>query len=168
MVFRKIAEGSEVVLFADDTTICNAEKNCCDSFDSSLNKVDRWFRTNGLCVNPGKTQIMKFGNNFSKDYFAFRTTVQITNVCKYLGIFVDKKITFKFHIEHDCKKLTKFCGIVWKARYVFSKQQMLRFYKAYVNPTITNGILIYGNTSQSHLTEIMKLQKNLESNCFQT
>ena len=31
----KIAEGSEVVLFADDTTICKAEKNCCDSFDSS-------------------------------------------------------------------------------------------------------------------------------------
>ena len=74
---------------------------------------------------------MKFGNNFSKDYFAFGTTVQITNVCKYLGIFVDKKLTFKFHIEHVCKKLTKFCGIVWKARYVFSKQQMLRFYKAF-------------------------------------
>ena len=60
-----------------------------------------------------------------------------------------------------CKKLTKFCGIVWKARYVFSKQQMLRFYKAYVNPTITYGILIYGTTSQSHLTEIMKLQKRI-------
>ena len=43
---------------------------------------------------------------------------------------------------------------------------MLRFYKAYVNPTITDGILIYGNTSQSHLTEVMKLQKNLESNFF--
>ena len=113
---------------------------------------------NGLCVNPDKTQIMKFGNNFSKEYFAFGTTVQITNVCKY---FVDKKLTFKFHIEHVCKKLTKFCGIVWKARYVFSKQQMLRFYKAYVNPTITYGILIYGNTSQSHLNEIMKLQKRI-------
>ena len=117
----KIAKGYEVVLFADDTTICNAEKNCCDNFDSSLNKMDRWFKTNGLCVNPGKTQIMKFGSNFSKDYFAFGTTVQITNVCKYLGIFVDMKLTSKFHIEHVCKKLTKFCGIVWKARYVFSK-----------------------------------------------
>ena len=120
----KIAEGSEVVRFADDTTICNAEKNCCDSFDSSLNKVDRWFKTNGLCVNPGKTQIMKFGKNFSKNYFAFGTTVQIANVRKYLGIFVDKKLSFKFHIEHVCKKLTKFCGIVWKARYVFSTKHM--------------------------------------------
>ena len=157
----KNAEGSEVNLFADDTTICNAEKNCCDSFDSSLNKVDRWFKTNGLCVSPGKTQIMKFGKNFSKDFFDFGTTVQITNLCKYLGIFVDKKLTFKFHIEDVCKKLTKFCGIVWKARFVFSKQQMLRFYKAYVNPTISYGILKYGNTSQSHLTEIMKLQKRV-------
>ena len=62
----KIAEGSEVVLFADATTMSKAEKNCCDSFDSSLNKVDRWFKTKGFCVNPGKTQIMKFGNDFSK------------------------------------------------------------------------------------------------------
>ena len=87
-------------------------------------------------------------------------------MCKYLGIFVDKKPTFKFHIEHVCKKLIKFCGIVWKARYIFSKQQMLRFYKAYVNPTITYGILIYGNTYQSHLTEIMKLQKRILREIF--
>ena len=40
----KIAEGFEVALFADHTKLCNAEKNCCDSFDSSLNKVDRWFK----------------------------------------------------------------------------------------------------------------------------
>ena len=57
---------------------------------------------------------MKFGYNFSKDYFAFGITVQITNVCKYLGIFADRKLTFKFHIEHVCKKLTKFSGIVGK------------------------------------------------------
>ena len=98
----KIAEGSEVVLFADDTTICNAEKNCCDSFDSWLNKVDKWFKTNRLCVNPGKTQIKKFGKNFSKVFLALGTTVQITNVCKCLGIFVDKKLTFKFHILWHC------------------------------------------------------------------
>ena len=64
------------------------------------------------------------------------------------------------------QKLTKFCDIVWKARYVFSKKQMLCFYKAYVNPTITHGILIYGNTSQSHLTEIMKLQKRIFEHLF--
>ena len=91
-------------------------KKICDSFDSSLNKVDRWFKINGLCVNPGKNQIMKFGSNFSKDYFALGTSVQITNVCNYLGFFIDEKLTFKFYIEHVCKKLTKFCGIVWKAR----------------------------------------------------
>ena len=80
-------------------------------------------------------------------------------MCNYLGIFVDNKLTFKFHIEHVCKKLTKFCGIVWKAGYIFSKQHMLRFYKAYVIPTITYGVLIYGNTFQPHLTEIMKSKK---------
>ena len=71
-------------------------------------------QTNGLCVNPGKTQIMKFGNKFSKDYFAFGTTEQITNVCKYLGIFVALKLTFKFHIEYVCKKLIKYVAFSGK------------------------------------------------------
>ena len=64
-------------------------------------------------------------------------------------------------MEHVFKKLTKLCGIVWKARYNYSKQQMLHFYTANVIPTITYGIFICGNTSQSHLTEIMKLQKRI-------
>ena len=67
----KVAEDSVVVLFADDTTICNAETNFCDSFDSSLNKVDGWFKTNGISDNPVETQIRKFGGIFSNDYLIF-------------------------------------------------------------------------------------------------
>ena len=103
--YPKIADGSEyssICLIADDTIICKSKKHC-GSFDSLLNKMNRWFKTKGL-TNPTKNQIMKFGSNFSADYFSFGTSIQITNVCKYLGSFVDKYLTFKFHIE--------FCGIV--------------------------------------------------------
>ena len=56
---------------ADDTTLCNAETNFCDSFDSSLNKVHGWFKTNGISDNPGEIQIRKFGGIFSNDYLVF-------------------------------------------------------------------------------------------------
>ena len=49
--------------------------------------MDSWFKTNALSVNPGKTQIMKLGSKFSKDYFAFGTSVQIKSVFKYFGFF---------------------------------------------------------------------------------
>ena len=81
---------------------------------------------------------------------------------EYLDIFVDNKLTFKFHIEHVFKKLTKFCGTVWKARYIFSKKQMLRFSKAYVILKIRQYIPI----SPYRDNEITK--KNLESNFNQT
>ena len=99
--------------------------------------MDRWFETNGLGANLGENHIKKFGCNFSKDYFAFGTSVQINNECKNLRFLLDNKLTFKFQNEHICKQLTKFCGIVWKFRYIFSKQQMPSFYNAYVIPTIT-------------------------------
>ena len=57
-----------------------------------------------------------------------------------------------------CKNQLNFVTMSGKLGF-FSKQQLLRFYKAYVIPTIVCGILVYDNTSQSHITQIMKLQK---------
>ena len=54
-------------------------------------------KTNGLCVNQGKTQKIKFGSKFSIGYFAFGSSVQFTNVCKYLGNF---RLDIYFQISH--------------------------------------------------------------------
>ena len=79
------------------------QKKLWDSIDSSLNKMDRWLKTNGLCVNPGKTKKMKFGSNSSIDYFAFGTSAQNTNVCKYLGNFVIRNLLSNFTLNMCAK-----------------------------------------------------------------
>lgn len=57
--------------------------------------------------------------------------------------------------------MKQFCGVTYKARYYFSRKQLLRFYNAYINSRISYGILIYGNTTKTHLTEILKVQKRI-------
>ena len=71
-------------------------------------------KTNGLCVNPGKTQKIKFGSNFSIGYFVFGTSVQFTNVCKYLGIFLMRNLLSNFTLNMCAKNSPNFVALSGK------------------------------------------------------
>ena len=79
---------------------------------------------------------------------------------------VDNKLCFKQHIDHVCKKLAKFNGILYKARNVFSRTFLLRFYQVYAKPLISYGILVYGCASKTSLSKIFSMQKRILRTIF--
>ena len=80
---------------------------------------------------------------------------------KYLGITIDKNLTFKSHIVEIANKLRKFNGILYKTRDFFSKRLLLMFYDAYAKSIIEYGIFIYGSASKSDLETIHIIQKRI-------
>ena len=62
-------------------------------------------------------------------------------------------------VKKVAKKLEKFLVVAYRARNFLTKNQMITFYNAYLKPKIGNGLLIYGNTYNTHLNEIYKTQK---------
>ena len=81
------------------------------------------------------------------------------NSFKYLGVVGDNKRCFKQHIDHVCKKLAKFNGILYKARIVFSRRFLLRFHQVYAKILILYGILLNGCASKTNLSKILLTQK---------
>ena len=73
---------------------------------------------------------------------------------------VDNKLCFKQHIDHVCKKLAKFNGILYNARNVFSRAFLLKFYQVYAKLLISYGILVYGCAS-TNLNKILLMQKRI-------
>ena len=104
---------------------------------------------------------MIFGKNGIAHYNALGGSSSQKLVKKYLGIIIDNKLSFTDHIKRICTKLATFCGIIYKARNLFSKKQLLCFYNSYANSVIQYGILIFGSTAKNHLNEILKLQKRI-------
>ena len=82
-------------------------------------------------------------------------------VGKYFGIIIDNILSFTDHIKRICTKFATFCGIIYKARNLFSKKQLLCFYNSYAKSVIQYGILTYGSFTKNHLNEILKLQKRI-------
>ena len=71
------------------------------------------------------------------------------NYFEYLGVVVDNKLCFKQHIDHVCKKIAKFDGILYKASNVFSRT-FLSFYQVYAKPSMSYGILVYECASKKN------------------
>ena len=84
--------------------------------------------------------------------------VKVDNTCKYLGVRLDSKLTFKTHISYVVKKLSKQCGIISKLRHYVPRSKLLNYYNTSI---IQYGILVYGCCSYSSLFPIFGLQKKI-------
>ena len=76
-----------------------------------------WFSLNELSLNVTKTNYMIFGkkNNNSNEVIKFNNhTIERVSIAKLLGVIVDEKLNWSFHVSHVCKKLSKSISIIKK------------------------------------------------------
>ena len=133
---------SKIVSFADDTTVTNACYDGYKSFADDMRLVSNWFIDDHLTVNPEKCCHMTFGRK-PKNVKTSKATSETgnTNSCKYLGLIVGSSLKFVDQIKKVQNKLCKFCGVMYKARYVFSRANFLIFYNAYAKSLIQYAVL---------------------------
>ena len=62
---------------------------------------------------------MLFVNNFK---------ITKERVTEFLGIYIDENLTWKYHMDHICRKVSKSIEIMYKSRYIFSKSLMKKLY----------------------------------------
>ena len=107
---------SEVILFADDTTLYTSSKNIVQLYadiNSDLADLIEWFRANKLSLNTSKTHYMLF-SHVKGVYNSVQHTVKIDSDviarkhhCKFLGIMIDDKLNWSEHINYIHSKLSK-------------------------------------------------------------
>ena len=65
-----------------------------------------WFRLNSLKANPGKFQFMILGDKSHHKHELKINSIKVeaSDDVLLLGITIDKKLTFKQHVENLCRK----------------------------------------------------------------
>ena len=83
--------------------------------NQSLN-IFVWLRCNKLSVNIKKTNYVTFSPSQRKLNHSFSLSfggqplIQ-SNVTKFLGVYLDEHLTWKYHINFVCKQIAKSIGI---------------------------------------------------------
>ena len=153
------------ILFADDSSVFVSHKNpstLLDVVNSELCKVTLWIQANKLSLNLQKTNYMLFSNSINSlpGEVSFNG-VQIKKVSstKFLGLYIDDKLTWKYHIDHLCKLVSRNVGVIHKLKCVFPEEILVILYSSLILPYLNYGILAWGNTFKTQLERLFLVQK---------
>ena len=123
----------EPIMFADDTNLFISRKNITTLFSTmnkELTKIQEWFNANKLSLNISKTKYSFFHPLALSDRIPLKlpkleinaNTIKREYTMKFLGVLLDKNLSWKAHIDTIGKKNSKNLGILYKARITLNQK----------------------------------------------
>jgi len=163
-----ISQVLKFYLFADDTNIFFESPNLADlqnTVNVELKKLSEWLKANKLSLNISKTNFVIF-SSINKPLTPVTILIDKKAIAqeeyvKYLGVLIDSKLTFKFHVKSLCKKVSRTIGVMYKLRPLVTQDILIKVYFALVYPFLLYAIHVWGNTFTNTLSSIFKLQKKI-------
>ena len=163
----KFSDTLQTQLFADDTIVSNTGPNIdvlINSTNLELSKLKEWTQANKLTIHAGKTKFLVVTKKIIPETFNltirfFDSVIHPTDNCKYLGVFLDNKLTFVNHIKFINSKISRHTGILYKIRDNLPIKARLDFYYAYICPYLSYCTIIWGSTYDIHLQPLIIQQK---------
>ena len=147
------------ILFADDTTVYQVGKDPNTMYrqvNFDLKTLTDWFKANQLSVNPSKTKSILFKRsgyvNDINDYLCIETEpIELVQVTKFLGLYIDEHLTWQHHIDHCKKKASSGVYAINMCKHILSEKTLKMLYYSLVHPYIIYGIRLWGNAYQKHI-----------------
>ena len=83
------------------------------------------------------------------------------NSTKFLGVFLDNKLTLKKHIDYIVAKLSRGIGLISKARKLLNADSLLTLYYSFLYPYLCYCNHVWGSTYITNLQKLIVLQKKI-------
>ena len=176
-----------MLLFCDDTTILASGSNIHElvtQVNSELRKISQWFRANGMSLHPLKTKFTIFHSpgqiipwddinlvidendpectnydpNLMKRLEYVNGNSEIPAI-KFLGVYFDPTLSFKYHIDQLNLKLSKALFLLRRAKNVLNLDSLKSLYFSSFHSHLVYGILIYSSAVPSVLNSLISKQK---------
>jgi hypothetical protein len=149
-------QGAKPVIYADDTSVLLTAKNDEElktKINCTLDYMTGWFLANGLALNMEKTNIMKFTSSYHQNK-AFQIIYQKkiitgTNNTRFLGLELDKNISWKNHVQKIIPKLSSACYLVTSMYPCCNLNTLQMIYFTYFHTVMEYGISFWGVSVES-------------------
>ena len=167
-----VSEFLFTILYADDTSaILNGKHllNLLNTINTELKILTIWLNANKLSLNVKSHYYILFHRTRIKipdipiEIRMNNNLLKQTSCIKYLGVFIDSKLSWIQHINYRYvkNKVSKCVGIMYKARRYLDKKSLVNLYHSFVYPYLIYCIEVWGNASQCHLQQLYLVQKKI-------
>ena len=172
--------------FADDSKLYYSNSslpNLISTSNLEFKRVAQWMRSNKLMLHPEKTQYMIFcprqkpiDFNICKIFLdnndinsvttneSLISEIRFLNIeenphVRFLGLYLDPHLTFKYHVSILASKLAKGLYIIRSTKNLISEFSLRTLYYSLIHSHLIYAIQAYGCASKTTLDPIIKLQK---------
>ena len=155
----------DCILGADDTNLFSSDNDIndlCGIINVELDKLNTWFSVNKLSLNIQKTHYIVFGNKTIDGNVSVLINNKIIDRAyesNFLGVYIDSRINWKYHIDKTRCKLSKSLSILYKASIVLDSHNLYIIYCSIMMSYFSYCSEILGGTYDSNIKELILLQK---------
>lgn len=161
--------GTMTATYADDTAILSSHNNpdiATRNLQNHLHHLEEWFQRWRIKANENKSTHTTFSTRKGNCPAITLNGTQIpqADTVKYLGIHLDRKLTWRTHIFAKRKQLgIKLSQLYWiiGRKSKLSTENKLLIYKTILKPIWTYGISLWGSASNSHLEILQRFQNKV-------
>ena len=171
------------LLFADDTTLILSHENLktlITKTNTEFKKVCDYFRSNRLVLHPAKTKFILFTRtrvteptllfcNNNNDNQNLPANISVINevttedkvpAIKFLGVFIDPNLNFKFHINSLRQKLSKALYSLRTVKNTLNSESLFLLYNSIFHCHLLYAIQIWSCANSGLINTLFKLQKS--------
>ena len=140
------------VLFADDTNIVLSHTNLnelINTLNAELTKVSSWFKCNKLSLNISKTNFMHYQTTHTNIELPCNIIIDTMPLVKrdnikFLGISIDKLLTWNQHVSNISISIAKAIGILYKVKNHLLEDSLLMIYNTLILPYLNYCNIVWG------------------------
>jgi hypothetical protein len=162
-------ENTSLALFADDTAFFTSSprvKEIEDSLKEHAVIIENYMRRWKITINKDKTKAIYMTKRIKKEIpkkhlKIFNTKVKWETEAKYLGFMLDKRLTFKSHIDYVISRTNNAIRILYPLLARKSKlnvQIKLLVYKLAIRPIFTYACPAFLGIAQTHIKKLQIVQ----------
>ncbi|GBN26589.1 RNA-directed DNA polymerase from mobile element jockey [Araneus ventricosus] len=142
---------TRLCLFADDTAIMStgASNKVMEDLNSYPDQLDKWMIGWKIKINTEKCQTVCFSRRRTtpEPPKLYRRAIPWSNDSKYLGVILDKRMTFEMHIENNRQKVNAMKATLYPLlgrKSKFSVSNKLLLYRSLVRPLMSYASPVWG------------------------
>ena len=135
-----------------------------------MQKVCDWLNANKLTINAKKSNFVIFRPSQKKLNYQIKlriynnasssdTFLECKDYVKFLGVLIDKNLSWKYHIDYIASKISRVVGIISRLRHSVPLNTLIQIYRSLIFPYTYYGIAAWGQAAQAHLRKVFILQK---------
>ena len=165
--FSKCHISADSFFYADDTTVVTSDENVealCEKTNAELQNIYYWLNANKLSLNVAKSVFMMITNKQNQQTPILKiNNIPLTNVkeAKVLGVIIDNKLTFKSHIEHVTRKISKITYLIYRLKSYVPLKVIKTLYYSLAYPHLIYNIITWGSASKIATQSLIVQHKRL-------